>query len=358
MKRDGRFKQVFVSMMIALKYLSIVSLTLATVVFAAAQSSAVAGREIQEQLNSSSSISPTTLTQPNPETRLSIRQLFDFEDSDIKFALPNLMDILSDHRHEGWVLAAYPDPKTSRPLIGAGFSLDLPAREHPQRDPLNPRLFVEPSSAQLWQAAGLDPKRLQDILHEYDQHLSVWAKRKYRKKIKLLTPQITDEEATRLLRVAAIQAIVNAKAYCRNFDQLTASQQMALSQLVYQMGVNLEEFGEFLKLINENPASDPQMQDSAYTGEEYWRAVQQTLIQSQWARLYRIRAVSVIAMLDPHYLSDPRVAELRVSAILHPAVSHRRRRQSRASLRVASYDKRNGKSFSRKTFRKKSRIQV
>ena len=31
---------------------------------------------------------------------------------------------------------------------------------------------------------------------------------------------------------------------------LTASQQMGLSQLVYQMGVNLDEFGEFLKLIN------------------------------------------------------------------------------------------------------------
>ncbi len=49
-----------------------------------------------------------------------------------------------------------------------------------------------------------------------------------------------------LLRISAIQAIYNAKAYCRNFDQLTAPQQMALSQLVFQMGTNLEEFVEFL----------------------------------------------------------------------------------------------------------------
>jgi hypothetical protein len=58
----------------------------------------------------------------------------------------------------------------------------------------------------------------------------------------MLTPQITDEEATLLLRVSAIQAIYNARAYCRNFDQLTGAQQMGLSQLVYQMGVNLDEF--------------------------------------------------------------------------------------------------------------------
>ena len=154
------------------------------------------------------------------------------------------MNTLRDSRHEGWVLAAYPDPKTSRPLIGAGFSLDVAATEHVQRDPLNPYPFIEPSSAQLWQAAGFDSARLQSILDQYDRDLKKWKKKNYRRKIKThqLPPQLTEEEAMRLLRISTIQAIHNARAYCRDFDQLTASQQMALSQLVYQMGVNLEEF--------------------------------------------------------------------------------------------------------------------
>ena len=49
-----------------------------------------------------------------------------------------------------------------------------------------------------------------------------------------------------LVRVGAIQAIYNAKAYCRNFDQMNGPQQMAMAQLVYQMGVNLEHFNAFL----------------------------------------------------------------------------------------------------------------
>ena len=64
-----------------------------------------------------------------------------------------------------------------------------------------------------------------------------------------LTPQLTEEEGTRLLRISAIQAVYNAKAYCRGFEQLTGSQQMALSQLVFQMGTNLEEFVEFLGCV-------------------------------------------------------------------------------------------------------------
>jgi hypothetical protein len=55
------------------------------------------------------------------------QQLLEFKDSDIKFSLHSLMEILRDHQHEGWVLAAYPDPNTRRPLIGAGFSLDVQA---------------------------------------------------------------------------------------------------------------------------------------------------------------------------------------------------------------------------------------
>jgi hypothetical protein len=150
---------------------------------------------------------------------------------------------------------------------------------------------------------------------------------------------------------------------------------MALSQLVYQMGVNLDEFSEFLKLINAGesavaptssgaetssgarivsgmgmsagPAAESSVADSlapaAFSGEdtEYWKNVQQSLIQSQWARVYRARAVSVIAMLDPQYTDDPVVAERRVSATLRPAVAHRHRRQSaRRSVAVSSQGRR------------------
>lgn len=305
-----------------------------------------------------------------------VQQLLAFKDSDVKFHLSDLMEILRDRRHEGWVLAAYPDPKTGRPLIGAGFSLDLPERQHPQNDPLNPHPFVEPSSAQLWQAAGLDPVRLQRILEQYDENLAAWKKKRYRRKISLLAPQITDEEATLLLRIAVIQSIENARAYCRHFDQLTASQQMALSQLVYQMGVNLQEFDRFLTLMNRASAAEPSPAGPAPLGpaasglspinaaldspaaispaaispassgdalsspvpadSDYWNTVQHTLIQSQWARLYRTRAISVIAMLDPQYTDDPATAEQRIAATLRPPVSHRHRRHA-ATLRSAAY---------------------
>lgn len=253
--------------------------------------------------------------------------LLDFKDSDIKFHLDDLMDILRDRRHEGWVLAAYPDPKTSQPLIGAGFSIDLPARDHPQRDPLNPHPFLEPSSAGLWQAAGLEPARLQGILSRFDQRMGAWTKKKFRANLKSLEPEITEDDANQLLRIGVVQAIYNAKAYCRNFDNLTASQQMAVTQLVYQMGVNLEEFSEFLGLIN----GDSQDAENAH-----WKAVQQSLMQSQWARLYRTRAVAVIAMLDPQYEKNPKVAERRVGAVLRPAVAHRRKSKAGPSRQLPS----------------------
>jgi hypothetical protein len=277
---------------------------------------------------------------PTPGTR-AVEQLLGFTDSDVKFNLRDLMEILRDRRHEGWVLAAYPDPKTGHPLIGAGFSLDLPAREHPQPDPLNTHPFLEPSSAELWQAAGLDAGRLHAILDQYDDRLAAWSKKGFRKRIKTLTPQITGEEATLLLRVSAIQAIYNAKGYCRDFDGLTASQQMALSQLVYQMGVNLQEFGQFLDLINNNSgsvatAATPLLRTAGAADPDYWKTVQQSLVQSQWARLYRSRAVSVIAMLDPQYVDGPRIAEQRVGAMLRPVVVHRRTGRSAASRELAS----------------------
>lgn len=313
--------------------------------------------------------SPASAVLPHPTVPLSptnppaswatpaVQQLLAFKDSDIKFELRELMSTLSDRRHEGWVLAAYPDPNTGRPLIGAGFSLDLPERDHPQRNPLNQHSFVEPSSAQLWQAAGLEPDRLQSILQRYDERIAAWSRKKYRRKISTLSPQITDDEATSLLRISAIQAIANAKAYCANFDQLTAHQQMALSQLVYQMGVNLEEFEQFLNLINNADVQQSGPQTVAETDADHWRAVQQSLVQSQWARLYRSRAVSVIAMFDPQYSEEPNVAQQRISAML-PAVAHRRRGRPAASLQHASYKGHLQKSTRVRSARSRSRKQT
>ncbi len=112
----------------------------------ATQASSAASPNVQDLAASPSAMTPAT------------EALIAFKDSEVKFSVEELMDILTDKRHEGWVLAAYPDPKTSRPLIGAGFTLDLEAREHPQPDPKNPHPFYEPSSAELWQAAGLEPR--------------------------------------------------------------------------------------------------------------------------------------------------------------------------------------------------------
>lgn len=280
-------------------------------------------------------------------TGSAVQALLAFKDSDVKFAVSGLMDILRDKRHEGWVLAAYPDPRTSRPLIAAGFSLDLPARDHPQTDLLNPNLFLEPSSADLWQAAGLDAAQLAKILDEFHAQLNKWKARKFRNNIRSLTPQISEDDANKLLRIAIVQAAVNARAYCRNFDQLTASQQMAITQLVYQMGVNLEEFTQFRALINQEagaatPAGDPQIEEAPASGPApetetaYWKSVQRSLMQSQWARLYRTRAVSVIAMFDPRYSDNPEAAEHSVAAVLRPAVVRKKKSRTPASTELAA----------------------
>jgi hypothetical protein len=269
-----------------------------------------------------------------------MQALLGFQPSEVRFRVDDLMDILRDRRHEGWVLTAYPDPKTSRPLIGAGFSLDLPERPHPQDDPLNPHPFLEPSSAQLWQAAGLGPARLEEILASYHERLDAWGSRRFRRHMIGLDPDISGADADSLLRIGIVQAIENARAYCRNFDDLTASQQMALTQLVYQMGVNLVEFDHFLSLINSSP--DPSLVSASALSAappadtDRWSAIQAALEQSQWARLYRTRAVAVIAMLDPRYADSPSLAESRIAATLHPAVAHRRRGHAGPALRAAS----------------------
>jgi hypothetical protein len=47
------------------------------------------------------------------------------------------------------------------------------------------------------------------------------------------------------------------------FDQLTGPQQMAMAQLVYQMGVNLQHFTESLTLINGEAGQAPGPQVAA-----------------------------------------------------------------------------------------------
>lgn len=290
----------------------------------------------------------------------------EFKDSDVKFDIKELVDILRDRRHEGWVLAAYPDPRTGQPLIGAGFSLDLPERQHPQTDPLNPRQFLEPSSADLWRAAGFDPERLDDILQVFYERKRTWSKRTWRRQLYSLPAQISDDDATQLVRVGAIQAIYNARAYCRGFDQLSGPQQMAMAQLVYQMGVNLQHFDAFLAMINSGAGSGagpaPESQVAAVDAvasalnadatpaqgdqtPEYWQGVQKSLMGSQWAHKYRTRAIAVIAMLDPAYDDDPSAAEQRVGAVLRPAAVSRRRHGHATSATpqlVASTHRRHG----------------
>jgi hypothetical protein len=304
------------------------------------------------------SLVPQSFSPVNPAPPNGAQVLLDFKDSDIKFSLPEMMEILRDHRHEGWVLAAYPDPNTGRPLIGAGFSLDVQPTVHPQRDPLNPHPFLEPSSAELWQAAGLAPERLQQILAQFDHHVAAWSAKTYRRKIihHTLTPQLSEEEATRLLRISVLQAIYNARAYCRGFDQLTASQQMALSQLVFQMGTNLEQFVQFLDALNDNNNARELAQLDGYmeTYSEHWKAVQGTLIDSQWARRYSGRAATVIAMFDPDYSLGPNAAEARVEATLRPPAPPRRR--SQATVRVASYSKRSSRGHGKKTPQAKRKL--
>lgn len=312
------------------------------------QAPAISATPVQTPAEPPTTAAPTSQLAPSAD----VQRLLAFKPSDVKFDIDEMMDLLRDKRHEGWVLTAYPDPKTSQPLIGAGFSLDLPARLHPQTDPLNPNQFLEPSSAELWQSAGLAPEKLQKILSQFQGRMDAWSKHEFREQMLDLDPQISPEDANALLRMGVIQAAINAKAYCRYFDKLTASQQMALSQLVYQMGVNLQEFTTFLNLINRQTTDDAgNVIPMAPTGD-YWHMVQKSLIESQWARLYRDRATAVIAMFDPHYAMNPVHAERRISMVLRPP---RRRRHHRAGLREASYHRRHSTAARRRAVRRRHR---
>jgi hypothetical protein len=270
------------------------------------------GPPTSAQTEPSSPASASAVTNP--------QDLFRSTDFNVKFSVGQLMQLLRDNRHEGWVLAAYPDPANGHPLIGAGFRLDAPAAEHPQSDPVNPNSFLEPSSAQLWEGAGLAPERLQRVLAQYERNLEKWGQKKYRNRVKAhtLTPQLSEAEAMSLLRISTAQAIHNARAYCRYFDELAASQQMALSELVFQMGTNLEQFVQFLAVLNYDSGVSYLQVALSDTGNDldHWAVVQQSLIDSKWAREYTRRAVAVIAEFDPEYARDPEAAEARVQVAL------------------------------------------
>jgi hypothetical protein len=142
-----------------------------------------------------------------------------------------------------------------------------------------------------------------------------------------------------LLRISAIQAVYNARAYCRFFDQLTASQQMALSQLVFQMGTNLEEFVQFLGAINNEDAEghDIALPPSVLQDTDHWKMVQSTLIQSDWARRYSTRAIAVIALFDPEYEQDPLAAERKVRVQVHPLVVHHKKKARATTVRAGTH---------------------
>ena len=197
--------------------------------------------------------------------------------------------------------------------------------------------------------------RLQTILDQFDRDSQRWTAKQYRHRVlrKTLTPQLSEEEATRLLRISAIQAVYNARAYCRNFDQLTGSQQMALSQLVFQMGTNLEQFVEFLAALNDRNGARELAQLNGFieNDEQHWRTVQSTLMDSQWARRYTVRASTVIAMFDPNYNLEPGAAQQRVAAVLRPPAQHHATGRPAATLRAASYTRRSAKTRTKKATR-------
>ena len=148
-----------------------------------------------------------------------------------------------------------------------------------------------------------------------------------------------------------------------------------MAQLVYQMGVNLEHFTEFLATINSGTrpvpqphliaadltTSEPEVDsavDSADQSPEYWQGVQKSLMGSQWAHKYRTRAISVIAMLDPAYRDDPSAAEQRVSAVLRPAVVHRRHSHAAGTTRRVAARKHHPPSKKGRTARTRSRARA
>jgi len=146
-------------------------------------------------------------------------------------------------------------------------------RRTPTARPAQSHAFIEPSSAQLWQAAGLDPEKLQTILEQYDRDLDAWKKKNFRRKIRTheLSPSSLPKRPPSYFASLPYK-LLQRPGLLRMFDQLTASQQMALSQLVFQMGVNLEEFTQFLSVVNDLSYRDSaQLRNNAGWELEHWK---------------------------------------------------------------------------------------
>jgi hypothetical protein len=93
----------------------------------------------------------------------------------------------------------------------------------------------------------------------------------------------------------------------------------------------------------------PQLDGYLLTDREHWWTVQSTLIDSQWARRYTVRASTVIAMFDTDYNQEPVASEQRIAAILRPPVEVRPKPRTTATLRAVSYTKHSGRTHRRKT---------
>lgn len=269
--------------------------------------------------------------------------LFPFKDSDVKFRMEDMMGILRDANHENWRVTAYPDRTNPNiALIGAGFNLSVAKDvEYKPGDPQDPyqyndRVRRDPSSLALWEAAGLSDEKLKKTFENFARH-----KKRYGKNNQTafalfdrVSPDLTDEEATRLLYVSARQGVYNAMAYAKDFDHMTGPQQMGMSQLVYQMGTHLPPwmdekgdqhtgFQNFLDTINDTSYRQPQAGGAAPDAKavaqaesEHWKTVQQHLIDSQWFKRYRERAVEVVAQFDPKYDPyKPQIAEGQVTSL-------------------------------------------
>ena len=64
--------------------------------------------------------------------------------------------------------------------------------------------------------------------------------------------------------------------------------------------------------------------------------MQRTLIESDWARRYTSRAVTVIAMFDSDYDKEPKEAEREVRTQIHPLVAHHRKKPHAEAVRVSN----------------------
>jgi GH24 family phage-related lysozyme (muramidase) len=237
---------------------------------------------------------------------------FPFKHSAIKFRLESLMAGLSEK--EGWMSIAYPDSSAKGiPTIGMGFNLSIEGRPRDDADPYQnggwPR--KDPSAQELWKIAGLPEEKLKDVMANFEERNKRWHGRQAAFKfLDHFEHDITRHEAHKLLYVSARQAVYNAMAYAKDFPDMNGAQQMAMAQIVYQMGTKLEGFKDFLGEINNT--SYHQQPELA---EAHWRAVQSELIKSDWYRNHTTRATKVIAMFDPQYRADAKKAQKNVEEL-------------------------------------------